>query len=182
MLQQLQAQLDALVAKRSRFEVETRALSEGQLRFRPAEGSWSIAEVAQHILHVEREVMKAASRPDVARHGHARNFREWMGLGVFLAIVLCGVRIKVPPKVAGLVTPAANPDIEILWSEWAQMHRTIERYMERVREENLREMAFRHPIIGPTSVRGLLPFLAKHFDHHMRQVGRIRRSAGFPAA
>lgn len=182
MLPRLRAQLDGVIGRRTRFETETRALSERQLRFRPAVGSWSIAEVAQHLLHVEREVTKAAAKPGVERRGRKRTPKELMGYGVFLAIVHLHGRIRVPQKVAGRVTPATNPDAERVWVEWGETHADLACYLETVREENLREMAFKHPIMGPTSVSGMLSFFRKHFDHHMRQVGRIRRSPGFPGA
>ena len=182
MLPLLRTRFDALVDRRARFEADTRALSEAQLRFRPAEGAWSIAEVAQHVLHVEREVTKAAMKPGVERRGRKRAPREWAGMIVFLAVVKLNVRIRVPQKVAGRVTPTADPDMDALWSEWRELHADLARYLETVRGENLGDMAFKHPIVGPTSVRGMLPFLTRHFDHHMRQVRRIRRSAGFPRA
>ncbi len=182
MLQRLKAEFEGLVARRAAFEAETRALSESQLRFRPAEGSWSIAEVAHHVLHVEREVAKAAEKPGVERRGRRRNPREWIGFGVFLAIVSFDFRIKVPQAVAGRVTPETNPDVDVIWSDWRTVHASLARYLETVHERGLGEMAFKHPIIGPTKVLGLLPFLRKHFDHHMRQVQRIRGAPGFPSA
>lgn len=181
MLPQLRAELDLLIARRTKFETETRRLSERQIRFRPAEGSWSIAQVAHHLLHVEREVGKAAAKPGVTRVRRMRNPREWIGFGIFLSIVRLDVRIKIPQKVAGRVTPEINPDIEQIWSDWSEVHTGFARYLETIETRNLREMAFRHPIMGPTQVRGMLSFLRQHFDHHMRQVVRIRRASGYPA-
>ena len=182
MLPRLRSQLDSLIEKRSRFEAGTRALSEKQVRFRAAEGSWSIAEVAQHLFQVEREVTKAATKPGVDRRGRRRNPKEWLGYIAFLAVVHLDRRIRVPQKVAGRVTPAANPDMDKLWPEWAELHASLARHLETIRAENLGDMAFKHPIIGPTPVRRMLPFMLQHFDHHMRQVGRIRRSPRFPTA
>lgn len=181
MLPRLRAQLDALSARRAQFEADTCALSDAQLRFRPAAGAWSIAEVAQHVLHVEREVTKAATKPGVERRGRRRTPRELAGMIVFLAVVKLNFRIRVPQKVAGLVTPGADPDMNTLWTEWRELHERLERHLETVSEENLGDMAFKHPIVGPTSVRRMLPFLTQHFDHHMRQVRRIRSSRGFPS-
>lgn len=182
MLHQLRAGLDGITGRRASFEAETRALSDSQLRFRPAAGSWSIAEVAQHLLQVEREVTRAASKPGVERRGRSRTAKEWIGLALFEAIVRLNVRIRVPQKVAGRVTPASDPDMTQLWMEWHEVHANLAHYLQTVREENLCEMAFRHPIMGPTRVVGMLPFLIKHFDHHMRQVRRIRASPAFPSA
>lgn len=180
MLPRLRTQFDALTARHATFEAETRALSGAQLCFRPADGAWSIAEVAQHIFHVEREVTKAAAKPGVERRGRKRTAREWAGMIVFLAVVKLNFRIRVPQKVAGRVTPAADPDMDALWPEWRELRENLARHLESLSGENLGDMAFKHPIVGPTSVRGMLPFLTRHFDHHMRQVRRIRGSARFP--
>lgn len=180
MLPRLRAQLDGLLARRTKFEADTRALSEAQLRFRPAEGAWSIAEVAQHLLQVESEVVRATSRPDVQRRGRKRTAKEWIGFWLFQAIVHLNVRIKVPQRVAGRVTPASNPEMNRLWAEWSAVHADLARYLETVGEQDLGQMAFKHPIMGPTKVRDMLPFLRNHFDHHMRQVRRIRGAPGFP--
>lgn len=171
-----------MAARRARFQAETSTLSEAQLRFRPGEGAWSIAEVAEHLLHVEREVTRAASKPGVERRGRRRTPREWLRFAAFLAIVRLRLRIKVPEKVASRVTPDTAPDISRVWSDWLGVHVDLARYLDTVRRNELSDMAFQHPIIGPTPVRGLLPFLRQHFDHHMRQVARIRRAPGFPRA
>lgn len=180
MLPRLRAELDGVIRRRSTFESQTRALSEAQLRFRPAEGSWSIAEVAHHLLHVEREVVKAASKPGVERHGRRRTAKEWLGYLAFLTVFHLHGRIKVPGKVAGRVTPAADPDMEQLWREWSEVHGNLASHLETIRDEDLGQMAFKHPIMGPTSVKGVLPFFRQHFDHHMRQVRRIRAAPAFP--
>lgn len=182
MLPRLRAELDGVTHRRTSFEARTRALSEAQLRFRPAEGSWSIAEVAHHLLHVEREVTKATTKPGVERHGRRRSAKEWLGYLAFLAVVHLRGRIKVPEKVAGRVTPAVNPDMEQLWRDWSEVHASLASHLETIRAEELGQMAYKHPIMGPTTVRGVLPFFRQHFDHHMRQVARIRRSPNFPRA
>lgn len=182
MLPALRTGFDTLSRKRTSFEAQTRALSEVQLRFRPDEGSWSIAEVAHHLLHVEREITRAASKPGVERRRRRRTAREWVGYLIFLAVVHLHARIKVPEKVAKLVTPSANPDMDQLWLDWTDLHAKLAGYLETVREDDLELMAFRHPIMGPTSVKGMLSFFLSHFDHHMRQVRRIRRSPDFPRA
>lgn len=179
---ELRAELDGVTRRLARFQAETRALSESQFRFRPDEGSWSIAEVAQHLLQVEREITNAAVKTDVKRHGRTRSPKEWLGYLAFLAIFYLRWRIKVPGTVAGRVTPVAEPDMDQLWREWSEVRAKLAGHLETIRAEDLGQMAYRHPIMGPTSVRGILPFFRRHFDHHMRQIARIRRSPYFPRA
>lgn len=178
----LRSQLDAVVARRSNFEAQARGLSEPQLRFRPAAGAWSISEVAQHLLQVEREITSASSKQGVERRGQRQTLREWIATKGFRTITRFNIRVKVPQKVAKLVTPNATPDLNALWGEWREVHERLGHFLETIGPAGMDDMAFRHPIMGPTSIRGLLPFFISHFDHHMRQVRRIRASAGFPAA
>lgn len=182
MLPSLRSQLDAVVARRSNFEAHVRGMSEAQLRFRPARGSWSVGEVAEHLLHVEREIVKASTRPDVQRRGQRRTPKQWLLTKGFRAVTLFNIRIKIPEKVAGLVTPGSTPDMAAIWKEWREMHEQLERFLDTLGPADVDDMAFRHPVMGPTSIGGILPFFINHFDHHMRQVRRIRAAAGFPGA
>ena len=180
MLTDLQREYDSLAARWDRFEAETVKLSETQLRFRPAPGSWSIAEVARHLLAVEYQVTRAATKPGVSRQMPTSTPREWMGLMMFHAITLLGIRIKIPGAVAGRVTPQAEPDMNALWRERREVQANLKAFLDAVTPGTLTDMAYRHPIVGPTTVKGMLPFLTRHFDHHMKQVSRIRASRGFP--
>ena len=104
-----------------------------------------------------------------------------MAAKAFRAVTWLDIRIKVPGKVARLVTPGTTVDINALWAEWRDLQDQLELYLEKVGPEDVGYMAFRHPIIGPTRVDGILPFVTQHFDHHMKQVRRIRASPGFPS-
>lgn len=180
MLTELQHRYDMLVQRQRQFEAATIVLSEARLRFRPAPGSWSIAEVARHILDVEYQVTRAATKPGVNRGMPTATPREWMGLAMFQAITLFGIRIKIPRAVSGRVTPQAEPDMDALWQEWREVHANLRTFLDAVTAATLPDMAYRHPIVGPTTVKGMLPFLTRHFDHHMKQVSRVRASPGFP--
>lgn len=180
MLSDLQHRYEMLVQRQRQFEAATIKLSEAQLRFRPAPESWSIAEVARHMLDVEYQVTRAATKPGVDRRMPKPTPRERMGLVMFHAITLFGIRIRIPRAVSDRVTPQADPDMDALWQEWREVHGNLRAFLDTVTAETLTDMAYRHPIVGPTTVKGMLPFLSKHFDHHMKQVSRIRASTGFP--
>ncbi|HUR92733.1 MAG TPA: DinB family protein [Gemmatimonadaceae bacterium] len=180
MLPSLRSQLDAVVARRSNFEAQARGMSEAQLRFRPAPGAWSISEVADHLMHAEKEAIKATTKDGVERRGQRRTLKQLLAAKGFRAVTWLNIRIKVPAKVAGLVTPGSTPDLNALWAQWRDAHDQLERYLETIGPGDVDYMAFRHPIMGPTRVDGILPFFTQHFDHHMKQVRRIRASPGFP--
>ncbi len=54
-------------------------------------------------------------------------------------------------------------------------------FLEQADESDLRRPAFKHPVAGPLDLSEAMLFLVRHFDHHLRQAGRIRRSPTFPA-
>ena len=181
MLPRLRSQLDAVVARRSTFEAQARGMSEAQLRFRPAPGAWSIGEVAQHLLQVEREVTRASSRPGVKRRGQRPTLKQWLAWKGFRTITRLNIRVKIPQAVVHLATPGSTPDMTALWAEWREVQAQLELFLASIGPRDLDDMAFRHPVLGPISIGGLLPFFTNHFDHHMRQVRRIRASEGFPS-
>jgi len=180
MLVELQHRYDLLAQRQRQFEAATINLSEAELRFRPAPGSWSIAEVARHMLDVEYQVTRAATKPGVNRRMPKPTPRERMGMVMFQAITLFGIRIRIPRAVSDRVTPHAEPDMDALWREWREVRENLRTFLEAMTAETLTDLAYRHPIVGPTPVKGMLSFLTKHFDHHMKQVSRIRASPGFP--
>ena len=65
--------------------------------------------------------------------------------------------------------------------EQADARTSLEVYLDSTPASKLSETMFRHPIAGPMNVEQSLLFVTRHFDHHRRQISRIRRSGAFPA-
>jgi uncharacterized damage-inducible protein DinB len=176
-----------LAANRTRFaslerrrqallgDLET--LGDAALSFRPAPGTWSLLEVVHHLVLVEQGILRPGhDRPDQPRR--RKNLRERVGCAAVWLVFKLGLRVKIPTN---RVRPQPGLSLSRLEQEWAASRMSLEAYLDSTPASMPSETMFRHPIGGPMNVEQTLLFLTRHFDHHRRQISRIRRSGAFPA-
>jgi uncharacterized damage-inducible protein DinB len=156
-------------------ELET--LDDSALSFRPAPGTWSILEVVHHLVLVEQGIMRAA-HDGPAQSRRRKNLRERVGCAAVWLVFKLGLRVKIPTN---RVRPQPGLSLSRLEQEWAASRTSLEAYLDSTPAAKRSETMFRHPIGGPMNVEQTLLFLTRHFDHHRRQISRIRRSGAFPA-
>ncbi len=177
MLPSLQSQFDALEHRRHNLLAELERHTPEQRSFQPEPGAWSLAEVAHHLLLVEQGVLRVLSDAERAPPG-PRRIRDWIGSAAARLVFALGIRVKVP--VRG-VRPKAGVPLEEIRQQWDDTRAAVAGYLEGTTEATLRRPVLRHPVSGPMDVLQGLIFLTRHFDHHLRQVARIRRAAAFPS-
>ena len=167
----------ALQRRRQALLRELETLRDAALSFRPAPGVWSILEVVHHLVLVEQGIVQAAQDAP-AQPRRRRSLRERVGYaGVWLVFKL-GLRVRIPTN---RVRPQPGLGFSRLKQEWAASRTSLKAYLDSTPASKLSETIFRHPIGGPMNVEQTLLFLIRHFDHHGRQISRIRRSGAFPA-
>ncbi len=176
MVSKLQTRFDALEQRRHRLVGELARLGEAQLRFQPAPGAWSLQEVVHHLLLVDQAVLRAADRAAEVRM--RRSLRECIGYVAVWLVLKLGVRVRVP--VRG-VAPQVGISLSELQEQWDETRIALKACLNRFTERTVQHTVARHPIGGPLNAVQTLLFLTQHFDHHMRQINRIQRAAGFPA-
>ncbi len=175
MLSKLQTRFDALEQRRHRLLGELARLGEAQLRFQPAPGAWSLQEVVHHLLLVDQAVLRAADRAAEVRM--RRSLRERIGYVAVWLVLKLGVRVRVP--VRG-VAPQVGISLSELQEQWGETRIALKACLNSFTERTMQHTVARHPVGGPLNAVQTLLFLTRHFDHHMRQINRIQRAAGFP--
>ncbi len=176
MLPSLQSAFDALEQRRQSLLGELEHCTPEQRSFQPARGAWSLAEVTHHLLLVEQGVLGVLADRGRASPGR-RRIRDRIGSVAVRVVFALGIRVKVP--VRG-VRPKAGVPLEEVRQQWDDTRAALSVYLESITEAALRQPVLRHPVSGPMDVLQGLVFLTRHFDHHLRQVERIRRAAAFP--
>ncbi len=167
----------SLERRRQALLAELETLGDAALSFRPALGAWSLLEVVHHLVLVEQGILQPVQDgPDQPRT--RRNLRERVGCTAVWLVFKLGLRVKIPTK---RVRPQPGLGLSRLEQEWAASRTSLEAYLDSTPASLPSEMMFRHPIGGPMNVEQTLLFLTRHFDHHRRQISRIRRSGAFPA-
>lgn len=164
----------ALEQQRENLLSDLDKLSGPQRSFHPSADSWSIPEVADHLMRVERSVLDAAAKPGVRRSGRRRDV---VGLSLLWGMLKLGVRVRVP---APYLQPRPNVAVDELRREWDQVRRDWAEFLETLTRSRMSEVAFRHPIAGPVFYKDVLKFLERHFLHHRKQILRIKSAPGYP--
>lgn len=176
MLPSLQAHFDALEERRQALVAELEGCAPEQLSFRQAPEAWSLGEVAHHLLLVEQGVLQVLS-DERRQHPGRRTILNRIGSVAVRVVFALGIRVKVPIR---SVVPTGDVPLNEVKQQWNDTRAGIRVYLEGVASPTLRQPLLRHPVSGPMDVSQGLVFLRRHFDHHLRQVARMRRSAAFP--
>ncbi len=177
MLRGLADRLVALDKARLEFLAPVSEAGAAQLRFRPVPGAWSMLDVTEHlVLAEEKSLLGMLKGPPpgmtVTPVAHAR-------MALVRLVMKTDIRIKVP---VARVIPEGTASLQELESRWNESRRGLERFLEAISGADARAPRFRHPIGGWVTADEGVAFLADHIRHHLRQVHRIRRAAGYPSA
>jgi hypothetical protein len=122
----------------------------------------------------ERSIFSAATKPDVRRIGRRSSY---IGRSLLWGVLTFGVRVSIP---APQLSPKPDISLHDANAEWSDVRQRWQEFLLTFPRERLQEMAFRHPISGPTSYARALDFLRRHCAHHERQIERIRKHPAFP--
>lgn len=162
----MDALLDALDAHRDRLTRRLAALPEADVRRRPAPHAWSLAQIADHLLRIDRGLRLdgPAAGPVVRATSPVRG-------RLICAVLALPLRIPAPPGVTSIL-PGPDPDPVETLAAWAALRQTWRVPL------NPAVVAFRHPVVGPLCVPDALAFLLAHHRHHDAQVARTCTALG----
>jgi hypothetical protein len=199
--------VSAFAAARAQTSAAIAPLTQAQLEFRPRQGSWSIGEVADHLLlaedlyrgDIERliEMARRGERPYLKRSFSDVNVSP-LYLPDFLLSLLevpFGITSRlIPQNVRSLVTrypllPTRNPDIATprAGRPGAELRQDLSDSLARTRAlitantgMDFTQMVTEHPLTGATNVEQIFGFLSLHERRHHVQMERVRTNPQFP--
>ena len=174
MLPVLQAGFDALERRRHDLLERLRGSSPEQLAFHPPGGGWSLLEVAEHMVIVEEAVGQQIQKNEVL--AERRTPSEWVRLRLMRFWLGVGLRARAPRR----VRPEGHASLDEIEQRWAALRQQLRGNLETVTAEDLDRLIARHPVAGNVTLADSVSFLEQHFDHHLRQMKRVREAAGFP--
>ncbi|MCX6593030.1 MAG: DinB family protein [Acidobacteria bacterium] len=168
-LSEKQPSLDALYATRQQLQEIIGGLTPAQWHFRTAEDQWSVAELAEHIVVVEKRVM-GALKPNEGGTSLKRDST--------ITRVVPDRRTKIaapdPVRPKGRYQTAAE------WLEtFAQVRAHTIHWLETT--EDPRAVALDHFVFGPLDGYQWSLFASAHLQRHLEQLGEIMKHPNFPA-
>lgn len=173
----LLASYDAVERRKRNLLSQLCALTPAQLAFRPAADSWSLIEVADHLLRTESAVLLGLEK-GLPEHKRRPTLRQRLSLPLVGLALRAPVRVKIP---TALVEPRRDRTLEEVKQEWHGVREALAAKLAALEPAKLAQPVILHPIGGPINAAQTLRFVAAHIDHHLYQVRRIRSHPGFPA-
>ena len=184
-------------------------LTQVQLDFRPREGSWSIGEVADHLILAEGIYRDEIARLiDMVKHGQRpylkRSFSDVNVSPLHLPDAMLSalelpfgiVSRMIPQSIRAVITefplvPTRNPDIATpcYARPAADLRRALGESLAKTRaliadnaSMDFTRMVSEHPLTGATNVEQIFGFLTLHERRHHVQMERVRINPQFPQA
>lgn len=178
MLPELGRLIGSLDERTDEVLAELEGMTLGQRRYRADDDSWSPVMVAHHLALFEVIVARRLKARESGTK-RRRRVRQKLLYPIVNLILRSGLKVKVPSQ---RVVPDPDLDLAAVSAGWLEARQTIRAALEGIGPEEAGEEAYRHPIAGPVDFREGIALMIDHLDHHRRQLQRIRRSPGFPAA
>jgi len=157
-------------------------LTEEQLNWQPAPGSWSVGQCLEHLCFMNEAYLPAisaalAGKPDAP----AENITPgWFGgwfLRKFVEPSPNGSRVPAPSK----IRPAARVELSVL-DQFLSGNKACRELILSARNKNVNTIRFWNPLVPGIrfTVGTGFQIIASHERRHLLQGGRVRDSANFP--
>ena len=157
-------------------------LTDGQLNWQPAPGSWSVGQCLEHLCITNEVYLTSISaalkeKPDspVEQITPGR-FGRWF-IRSFAEPSPNSKRVPAPPK----IRPAAHVDLAVL-DRFLSGNKSCRELILRARGKNVNHIRFWNPfVLGVRFTVGTgLEIIASHERRHLLQAERVRDSVNFP--
>jgi hypothetical protein len=178
MLPKLQICFDRLESSREHFLEELSQRHPVQLGFSPGPDSWSLLQIAEHMVLVEEGLLvrRAITKP-LERHYRRKLKHRFLH---FIVVVVFRMDLRVPMPVKD-IAPEGNSSLTELKDKWTQLRIDLRTKLDSLTENTALLPFVQHPVLGPIHAFATLRFLQRHFDHHLRLGQRLVRHDSYPA-
>lgn len=168
-------QFNALEASRKKLLKELDSLERKTLDFKPAPDKWSITQVLYHLNFSETRSMAYVSKKmqggsNIKKTGLIADIR----LSLLSLLLQSGYKWKAP---AILGDVPENLNYEDVIQQWDESRNQLKTFLENLSENLLNREIYRHPRAGRLNAGHMMQFFQDHFDHHLKQVKRLKREA-----
>ncbi len=141
-------------------------LETGLFRKRPAENEWSIAEVIHHLRLVEERVLSDLNASVQRPQGKVGMLKKLVPMRI---VSLRFYRVKAPKA----VQPGNPPPKEDVIRNYNDTRARLKQFCAEHGRARLRQISFRHPILGNLDGVAAISMVAFHEQRHYKQIREI---------
>ncbi len=153
-----------------------RDLPDDQYVRQPVPGSWSLAQVANHLYLSEKfslmYLKKKLSYPDSIPAFHPKS---WAGMLLYKAVLASVIKVRAPQTI-NMWEGQEIMKVAELEDKWTLLRQEM---MELIRQQYpsfKNHLVYRHPFAGRLTFFQMLHFFGDHIEHHTRQARRILKA------
>lgn len=176
MNQKLQHEFAALEKSRTELFAKLDKLDASKMNKQPDVKSWSVVQVMDHLIQAETNSViyitkKLSFNPDLKKANLNTSFRMFL----LKAALTLPMKWKAPKIIA-----VANNDRTYAEAKaaWAAVRSNLNDLLEKFPEQHLEAELFKHPVAGKFTIIQAVSFMHTHFNHHLKQIERIRKEIG----
>lgn len=173
MLPNIQDKFDSLNQKRAALLQHLGSLSSQVSSFKTGPDRWSIVEVIEHLVKVEKNLLKQLAKnvPVSALDLKSRTPEKHQTV---IKVMERDIPVDVPDE---RVEPHGRLTFEALLKQWDDIRKKLLEMLADINADNKDNLVYRHPYGGPLDISETLHFIEVHFDNHLRQIDRILAQA-----
>lgn len=176
MLPEARSLVDELMTTRTKLIARLERLTPQNGQFRPAHGSWSAAEVVEHLVWAEHGGLKSMV---VALEAWRRGEPVWTepnpNRDLDIETIIANTW-KPKEKAPTYAEPSWGGPLDYWLMVLRSNQSVAEGVASRIGEDELDDVVYPHFLSGPLTMRQRLAFLRFHMEHHMRQLDEISRA------
>lgn len=173
MLADLREHFDALEVSRAALLNRLTGVDPTQWAQAPRAGSWSLSEIAQHLVLAEEEVLRQLRNPE-AGFARRQTLRDFLGRTLVGWIFRRGIPVKTPMHT---LVPAPGRPLEEIRHNWERLRSELASYLATLQEGDRNRIVFLHPVAGRTTIVQTLELIRMHFENHVRQATQVLHDA-----
>ncbi len=173
MTPKLQRRFDSLERSKSAILQTVSTWTPEQLAFRPAAGTWSAAEILDHIARTEGGIVLSVRGNIAAPQPLGKKDR--LTSFVVRCIMRSPLKVKVPADVPAIL-PSETVTAPQAIAAWDKARLRLCQVVTAATPRQIDGGVFSHPRGGWMSLADTLLFLRLHHEHHLAQLARLQKS------
>lgn len=146
--------------------------SEAKLNEQPKAEAWSVFQVMNHLILVERSSInyvnkKLSFNPELKKTGVISGLRR--------VLMKVATRTPLNIKAPSAVGSEQLPDYSTFWEvakRWKDTRMLLREMLEGMPADMYSKEVYKHPMAGRLSLRAMVEFLDQHFQRHRKQIYR----------
>jgi|GEM_PF-386416 len=174
MRSQIQALFDKAETDRNQLLSHLSTKTEQELNFKPSPESWSMIQVAHHLIQAETGVYlylkKKTQYPDTIQKDDWTSYLRGMVLKAFMALPF---KWKAPTYAAKVPDSASIQETKRLWD---QTRVNLKEVFDGIPEDLLSKQIFKHPVAGRVNAYWTMKFVEDHVLRHKKQIQGIEQA------